>query len=87
MSVIRSDVDRELSSFCASHRGLLLEVGEELAPAMDSLEAMVSGGKRLRPTFAYWGWRGAGGAAGDERMVRAAASWSSSRPARWSTTT
>ncbi|QRN80175.1 MAG: polyprenyl synthetase family protein [Nocardiopsis sp. BM-2018] len=74
VSVIRSDVDRELSSFCASHRGLLLEIGEELAPAMDSLEAMVSGGKRLRPTFAYWGWRGAGGAAGDERMVRAAAS-------------
>ncbi|GHC91986.1 geranylgeranyl pyrophosphate synthase [Nocardiopsis terrae] len=73
-SVIRSDVDRELSSFCASHRGHLLEVGEELAPAMDSLEAMVSGGKRLRPTFAHWGWRGAGGAAGDERMVRAAAS-------------
>ncbi|MBQ1084361.1 polyprenyl synthetase family protein [Nocardiopsis sp. B62] len=74
VSVIRSDVDRELSSFCASHRERLLEIGEELAPAMDSLEVMVSAGKRLRPTFAYWGWRGAGGTAGDERMVRAAAS-------------
>ncbi|WP_460746913.1 polyprenyl synthetase family protein [Nocardiopsis oceani] len=73
-SVIRTDVDREISSFCAARREQLLEIGEELAPAMESLEVMVSGGKRLRPTFAYWGWRGAGGADGDERMIRAAAS-------------
>ncbi|ADH68519.1 MULTISPECIES: polyprenyl synthetase family protein [Nocardiopsis] len=70
----RSGVDRELTSFCAGHRAQLLEIGEELAPAMDALEAMISGGKRLRPTFCYWGWRGAGGAAEDERVVRAAAS-------------
>ncbi|MEC3895593.1 MULTISPECIES: polyprenyl synthetase family protein [Nocardiopsis] len=74
VSVIRSDVDRELSVFCADHRGRLLEIGDELAPAMDALETMVSGGKRLRPTFAYWGWRGAGGADRDERMIRAASS-------------
>ncbi|MFD6952192.1 polyprenyl synthetase [Nocardiopsis sp. TSRI0078] len=74
VSVIRSDVDRELSGFSAAHRAQVLEIGEELAPAMDALEAMLSGGKRLRPTFCYWGWRGAGGAAGDERVVRAAAS-------------
>ncbi|WP_159942155.1 MULTISPECIES: polyprenyl synthetase family protein [unclassified Nocardiopsis] len=74
VSVIRSAVDRELAEFCADHRGRLLEIGEELAPAMDALEAMLSGGKRLRPTFCYWGWRGAGGAAGDARVVRAAAS-------------
>ena len=74
VSVIRSDVDRELSDFCAEHRVRLLEIGPELAQAMDSLEAIVSGGKRLRPTFAYWGWRGAGGAEGDARMIRAASS-------------
>lgn len=74
VSVIRSDVDRELSDFCADHRVRLLEIGPELAPAMDSLETIISGGKRLRPTFAYWGWRGAGGAEGDARMIRAAAS-------------
>ncbi|WP_047871938.1 polyprenyl synthetase family protein [Nocardiopsis sp. RV163] len=71
---VRSGVDRELTSFCADHRAQLMEIGEELAPAMDALEAMISGGKRLRPTFCYWGWRGAGGAADDERVVRAAAS-------------
>ncbi|WP_028649059.1 polyprenyl synthetase family protein [Nocardiopsis sp. CNT312] len=74
VSVVRSAVDGELVSFCASHRTRLLEIGEELAPAMDALEAMLSGGKRLRPTFCYWGWRGGGGADGDARVVRAAAS-------------
>ncbi|MDE3724278.1 polyprenyl synthetase family protein [Nocardiopsis sp. N85] len=74
VSAIRSDVDRELDAFCADHRLTLLEVGEELAPAMDALEAMLTGGKRLRPAFCYQGWRGAGGAADDERIVRAAAS-------------
>ena len=73
VSVIRSDVDRELSAFCADHRVRLLEIGPELAPAMDALETIVSGGKRLRPTFTYWGWRGAGGSEGDERIIRAAA--------------
>jgi geranylgeranyl diphosphate synthase type I len=72
--VIRADADRELAAFCADHRTALLEIGEELAPAMAALEAMLAGGKRLRPTFCYWGWRGAGGAADDERIVRAAAS-------------
>ncbi|GAA1445583.1 polyprenyl synthetase family protein [Nocardiopsis tropica] len=70
----RPAVDRELAGFGAAHRELVLGIGEELAPAMDALEAMLSGGKRLRPTFCYWGWRGAGGAADDERLIRAAAS-------------
>ncbi|WP_285728545.1 polyprenyl synthetase family protein [Nocardiopsis sp. ATB16-24] len=74
VSVIRSEVDRELSEFHSTRRTQLLEIGEELAPALDALEAMLSGGKRLRPTFCYWGWRGAAGAPGDERMIRAAAS-------------
>ena len=73
VSAIRSDVDRELSTFYTDHRQYLLEIAEELAPAADAVEVMISGGKRLRPTFCYWGWRGAGGEAGDERIVRAAA--------------
>lgn len=72
--MIRSAVDRALIGFSSERRAQVLEIGEELAPALDALEALTSGGKRLRPTFCYWGWRGAGGAAGDERMVRAAAS-------------
>jgi geranylgeranyl diphosphate synthase type I len=73
VAAVRSAVDRELAVFCADHRAQVLEIGEELAPAMDALEAMIAGGKRLRPTFLYWGWRGAGGTAEDERVARAAA--------------
>ena len=37
-------------------------------PLVDAVATCVSGGKRLRPAFCYWGWRGAGGA--DERRDR-----------------
>jgi geranylgeranyl diphosphate synthase type I len=30
-----------------------------LGAVVDEVRAMVGGGKRLRPAFAYWGWRGA----------------------------
>ena len=48
-------------------------VSEELGPLQDCLAEMLTGGKRLRPAFAYWGYRGAGGADSDA-LVRAAAS-------------
>ena len=41
---------------------------------VDALTALLAGGKRLRPAFAYWGWRGAGGdPAMDDMALRAAA--------------
>lgn len=50
----------------------------EFALAVDSLNRFVlDGGKRIRPTFAWWGWRGAGGDADGpaaEAMLRAASS-------------
>src|SRR6185369_8207500 len=44
-----------------------------MAYVAEALGDLVSGGKRLRPAFCYWGWRGAGGA-DDEAAVRAATS-------------
>ncbi|MFG1992340.1 polyprenyl synthetase family protein [Actinoplanes sp. NPDC048988] len=42
--------------------------------ALDSLRRFVlAGGKRLRPTFAYWGWRGGGGEDCPEAIRAAAA--------------
>jgi geranylgeranyl diphosphate synthase type I len=35
--------------------------------------ALTRGGKRLRPAFCYWGWRGAGGAPAEEIVTAAAA--------------
>ena len=49
-------------------------IGEELIPVLEAIEAFVlDAGKRLRPAFAYWGWRGAGADDCDE-IVEAAAS-------------
>ena len=39
---------------------LLLGASDELLPGLDALSALLAGGKRLRPAFCYWGWRGAG---------------------------
>ncbi|MBP2479438.1 geranylgeranyl diphosphate synthase type I [Crossiella equi] len=49
---------RELADFLdrAPQRELVPELAEELAGLL------LSGGKRLRPSFAWWGWRAAGGA-------------------------
>ena len=61
VAFVRPLVDAELAAFVASRRPLLLEIGAEWEPVLAALEAMISGGKRLRPAFCYWGWRGAGG--------------------------
>ena len=34
-------------------------VGPDISPLVESVTALLSGGKRLRPCFCYWGWRGA----------------------------
>ncbi|GAB3491347.1 polyprenyl synthetase family protein [Nocardiopsis coralliicola] len=69
---LRPAVDTALSGFLAQRRAQLLDIAPELAPTADALEAMLTGGKRLRPAFAYWGWRGAGGADGPEIAAAAA---------------
>ncbi|MBB6172518.1 geranylgeranyl diphosphate synthase type I [Nocardiopsis mwathae] len=58
---VRAAVDSEIAEFTERRRAQLLEIGPELKPVMEALEAMLAGGKRLRPAFCYWGWRGAGG--------------------------
>ena len=43
-------------------------------PVAEAIEAFVlGGGKRLRPAFAYWGFRGAGGVDGDQVVTALAA--------------
>ena len=55
---------------------LLLDLHADLAPLAELARAAVlDGGKRLRPTFTYWGWRSVqpAGADGEDGLVRAAA--------------
>ena len=58
---VRGPVDRALAEFARGQRAALLAPGPELLPVMDAMTALLAGGKRLRPAFCYWGWRGAGG--------------------------
>ncbi|GGM61628.1 geranylgeranyl pyrophosphate synthase [Longimycelium tulufanense] len=56
-------VERELASYLAGRRRQAEEIDGDFTAAVDALSDFVlGGGKRIRPTFAWWGWRGAGGA-------------------------
>jgi geranylgeranyl diphosphate synthase type I len=69
----RSDVDRHLLRVIQEHREHISAWAPEATPLVDELERIVlSGGKRLRPLFCYWGYRAAG-APDDARIVRAGA--------------
>jgi geranylgeranyl diphosphate synthase type I len=68
---LRQRVQKALNAFIAGQLPLLDGISEELSPLTDALGELIAGGKRLRPAFCYWGFRGAGGADG-EQIVEAA---------------
>ncbi|MEU8046030.1 polyprenyl synthetase family protein [Micromonospora echinofusca] len=71
---LRQRIDKALTEFLASQRAWMAGVDDALAPLAETIEAFVlGGGKRLRPAFAYWGFRGAGGVDTDQ-VVTALAS-------------
>ncbi len=72
---VRSRVQKVLDDVLAHQASLLAEVSPDLRPLVDAVADLTRGGKRLRPAFCYWGWRGAGGpadGADGEALVRAA---------------
>jgi geranylgeranyl diphosphate synthase type I len=56
---LRAAVAAALGDFLDCQRVMLTEMDPALASVADEVRALASGGKRLRPAFAYWGWRGA----------------------------
>ena len=50
-----------LESFIAAKQRELASIGDDLAPLFATAHTYLDSGKRLRPAFAYWGWRAAGG--------------------------
>ncbi|MFG2904590.1 polyprenyl synthetase family protein [Kitasatospora sp. NPDC048286] len=74
---VRTRVNAALAAFMDDQSVLLDKISPRLAPAADALrDFLLDGGKRLRPAFCYWGWRGAGGPAGGatgEAIANAAA--------------
>jgi geranylgeranyl diphosphate synthase, type I len=71
---LRPRVDKALAAFLAQQRARITAVDVDLAPVADAVEAFVlPRGKRLRPAFAYWGYRGAGGVDSDAVVAAVAA--------------
>jgi geranylgeranyl diphosphate synthase, type I len=72
---LRSRVGAALAAFLHRQRARIEAIdAESLAPVADAVESLVLGaGKRLRPAFAYWGYRGAGGPDRDEIVAAVAA--------------
>jgi len=65
-------VTADLADYLAERRDACAEIAEEYAGAVDDLTRFVlAGGKRLRPTFAWWGWRAAGGVDAPAAVLRA----------------
>jgi geranylgeranyl diphosphate synthase, type I len=73
-SDLRARVENALATFLARQRALLAGIDPALVPVAEAIEGFVlGGGKRLRPAFAYWGYRGAGGPDADEVIAAVAA--------------
>jgi geranylgeranyl diphosphate synthase type I len=59
-----AQVSQVLERYFASRRPQAEAIGPDFAEALTALRDFVlGGGKRIRPVFAWWGWRGAGGRA------------------------
>jgi geranylgeranyl diphosphate synthase type I len=74
--VVVKRVDAELATFLDECAATLAALGDDLVPVSDAARRLVlDGGKRLRPTFAYWGWRAVRDEGEDDSaLVTAAAS-------------
>lgn len=61
----------ELTRFLERQAAAMAAVSADVAPLMDAIAGLVTGGKRLRALLCYWGWRGAGGAPLGSDVVQA----------------
>jgi geranylgeranyl diphosphate synthase type I len=60
-------IEETLASYLDLRRQDAVEIEPAFGDAIEALKTFVlGGGKRIRPTFAWWGWRGAGGEPTDE---------------------
>jgi geranylgeranyl diphosphate synthase type I len=58
---IPAEVQRALTGFLDLQQQRLEAIGPELTEQVQAARDATSGGKRLRPSFCYWGFRAAGG--------------------------
>jgi geranylgeranyl diphosphate synthase type I len=68
---VRVRVQAAVVAELARQHEVLAEIGPDLDPLLDSVRQLLTGGKRLRAAFAYWGYRAAGHP-GSDALVRLA---------------
>ncbi len=59
LTEVASLVDRRLTDLFEQQRAIWRPIDARLIEAIDELERIANGGKRLRAAFAFWGWYGA----------------------------
>ena len=70
---LRERVSKAIDVVLSRQRSRLDAISPELGSVADALsDFLLASGKRLRPAFAYWGWRGAGGADSDDVVAAVA---------------
>lgn len=73
---LRARVQTELDAVLAAQAAVLADVSDDCDALVAAVARLVAGGKRLRPAFCWWGWRGAGGdpsdAAAGDAVIRVA---------------
>ncbi len=70
---LRARVQKVVDDFVARQEAILDGVSDDLGPLVEAVSDLLAGGKRLRPAFCWWGWRGAGGTDCHEAIVAASA--------------
>jgi geranylgeranyl diphosphate synthase type I len=60
VDALRPRLQDVIDRFLGDQRTLLTGIHAELSALTDAAADLLRGGKRLRPAFCYWGWRGAG---------------------------
>jgi geranylgeranyl diphosphate synthase type I len=70
---LRARVHKLLEEFLSRQVQALESVSPDCAPMVEAVADLMRGGKRLRPAFCYWAWRGAGGADSEQILTAATA--------------
>ena len=70
---MRARINHVITEFIADHRASMSNISPDVLALVDSLSDLMDGGKRLRPAFAYWGYRSTG-APDNDQIIKASAS-------------
>lgn len=68
-----SAVGEKIARFLSERRRELLDISPDTAELVDAISTLSAGGKRMRASLCYWGFRGAGGDPEAQQIISAGA--------------